>query len=91
MEECEGEEDNSGGGIAKPIVKSEMQRLRSDIPEMSVLDDDDGIGRGAEVAVVVTGPAGLLLVGGAGDAVGGATGGATGGRAAGAGGVRVGE
>lgn len=49
MEECEGEVESSGGGIIKPIVRSRIERLRSDIPERTVLDAA-GMGRGAEVA-----------------------------------------
>jgi hypothetical protein len=45
-----------------PMVRPRMERLRSDIPERTVFDADDGIGRGAEVAVV-NGMACLLLVG----------------------------
>ncbi|KAK5627033.1 hypothetical protein RRF57_002748 [Xylaria bambusicola] len=41
------------------MVKSKIERLRSDIPEISVLDEDDGIGRGAEVAEVITEAVGL--------------------------------
>jgi len=53
-EEGKGEEVeyNSKGGIIKPAVKPSNERLRSNIPERNVFDEDCGIGRGAEVAVV---------------------------------------
>jgi hypothetical protein len=52
-EEGKGEvEYNSKGGIIKPAVKPSNERLRSNIPERNVFDEDCGMGRGAEVAVV---------------------------------------
>lgn len=54
MEEHEGE-DGSVGGMIKPIVRSRIERLRSDIPERTVFDEEDGIGRGAEMAVDILG------------------------------------
>lgn len=54
IEPCEGEVENSVGGIIKPMLESPVERSRPYIPECAVFDDDVvGIGRGAEVAVVV--------------------------------------